>query len=66
MKRIDRSLSTITKQKISQGLQHYYASLTDAEKSAINAKRSASARAYWANIPQKGETSISMEEYLNP
>lgn len=66
MKRIDRSLSSATKTKISQGLQHYYASLTDAEKSAINAKRSASARAYWATIPKKNEASITMDEYLNP
>ena len=56
-KRVDRSVSAATKQKISSAMKRYHQSLTDAEKKITNAKRSESARNYWAKIPPK-KTSI--------
>lgn len=54
--RIDRSVNDATKRKISDSMKRYHQSLTDAEKKITNAKRSESAKNYWAKIPPKKTT----------
>ena len=53
MKRTSREVSTSTRQKIAQGVRKAHAQRTEAEKRAIRAKQSASARAYWQTIQKK-------------
>ena len=53
MKRVSREVSSSTRQKIAQGVRKAHAQRTEAEKTLIKARQSASARAYWATIPKK-------------
>ena len=53
--RTSREVSTSTRQKIAQGVRKAHAQRTEAEKKAIRARQSASARAYWQTIPKKKE-----------
>ncbi len=61
--RTSREVSTSTRQKIAQGVRKAHAQRTEAEKTAIRARQSASARAYWATIPKKEEEDEPQVDY---
>ena len=64
--RTSREVSTLTRQKIAQGVRKAHAQKTETEKQQTRAKQSASMRAYWERIPKKLEEDEPQVDYASP
>ncbi len=64
--RTSREVSTLTRQKIAQGVRKAHAQKTETEKQQTRAKQSASMRAYWERIPKKQEEDEPQVDYASP
>jgi len=50
--RIDRSVSSEIRHKISEGLKRYYRTQSEQKKQERNAKQSVAMKRYWESIPK--------------